>query len=114
MNDLMSRALLCGLGLASLTKDAIQKTAEDLVNQSKLSEEEGRRLVEDWQRRSDEAQKVLEEKVNSAIHSALKKLNLAAKAMQPKKTAKVAKSSKKSTKKTAKRRGTKKASGKAR
>ena len=114
MNDLMSRALLCGLGLASLTKEAIQKTAEDLVNQSKLSEEEGRKLVEDWQRRSNEAQKVLEEKVNTAIHGALQKLNLAAAAMKPKKKSKTAKSSKKATKKTASRRGGKKTAKKAR
>ena len=57
MSDLISRALLSGLGLASLTKDAIKKTAEDLVDSSKLSEEEGRKLVEDLQRRSTQAQK---------------------------------------------------------
>ena len=63
MSDLISRALLSGLGLASLTKDAIKKTAEDLVDQSKLSEEEGRKLVEDLQRRSTQAQKALEKKI---------------------------------------------------
>jgi polyhydroxyalkanoate synthesis regulator phasin len=77
LSDLISRALLSGLGLASLTKDAIKKTAEDLVDQSKLSEEEGRKLVEDLQRRSTQAQKALEKKIESSVHKVLKKLNLA-------------------------------------
>jgi len=78
MSDVISKALLCGLGLASLTKDAIQKTAEDLVKQSKISEEEGRRLVTDLQRRSKQAQKALEKEVDAAVHKVLQNLDLAA------------------------------------
>ncbi len=76
MSDIISRALLCGLGLANLTKDAIQKTAEELVDQSKLTEEEGRRLIKDLQRRSVQAEKALEKKVETAVHKVLKNLNL--------------------------------------
>lgn len=78
MSDTISKALLCGLGLASLTKDAIQKTAEDLVNQSKISEEEGRKLVKDLQRRSKQAQKVLEKEVDAAVHKVFQYLDLTA------------------------------------
>ncbi|MGA3068056.1 MAG: hypothetical protein ABSF29_14520 [Tepidisphaeraceae bacterium] len=76
MSDPITRALLCGLGLASLTKDAIKKTAEELADHSKLSEEEGRKLVKDLQRRSGEAQKALEETVETAVKKVLKSLNL--------------------------------------
>ena len=75
MADIISKAILSGLGLASLTKDAIKKTAEDLVSQSKLSEAEGRRLVRDFQRRTARAHKTLETKVESAIHNALESLD---------------------------------------
>src|SRR5271157_1341961 len=78
MSDVMSKALLCGLGLASLTKDAIQKTAEDLVKQSKISEEEGRKVAKDLQRRSKQAQTVLEKEVDSAVHNVFQHLDLAA------------------------------------
>ena len=78
MSDVISRALLCGLGLASLTKDAIQKTAKDLVDQSKISEAEGRRLVKDLQRRSKQAQKALEKHADAAVHSVFRNLDLAA------------------------------------
>jgi polyhydroxyalkanoate synthesis regulator phasin len=75
VSDLINKALLSALGLASLTKDAIRKTAEDLVDQSKLSEDEGRKLVEDLHRRSVQAQKALEKKVESVVHKVLKNLD---------------------------------------
>ena len=52
MSDTMSKALLCGLGLASLTKDTIEKTVEELIKQSKITEEEGKRVLKELPRRS--------------------------------------------------------------
>lgn len=76
MSDLISKALLSGLGLASLTKDAIQKTAKDLVDKSTISEAEGRRLVKELHRRTTHAQKAFEKKVEAAVNKAMKTLNL--------------------------------------
>lgn len=78
MSEVMSKALLCGLGLASLTKDAIQKTAENLVKQSKISEEEGRKFAKDLERRSKQARTALEKEVDTAVHKMLQHLDLAA------------------------------------
>jgi len=78
MNEVISKALLCGLGLVSLTKDAIQKTAEDLVKQSKISEEEGKRVVKDLQRRSKQAKKALEKEVDADVHKLLQNVDLTA------------------------------------
>lgn len=77
MSDLFNRALLVGLGLASLTKDAIEKTAEDLVNRSKISEAEGRKLIKDLKRRSARAQRALEKQVDSAVHMVFENVNVA-------------------------------------
>jgi polyhydroxyalkanoate synthesis regulator phasin len=93
MNQIISKAILSGLGLASLTRDAIRETAHDLVKRSKLSEEEGKRLVKDFQRRSVRAEKVLEKKVGTAVRKALKHLNLEQAGRQAK-SAKSAKSAK--------------------
>jgi polyhydroxyalkanoate synthesis regulator phasin len=87
LRDLISRALLCGMGLASLTTDALRKTAEDLVDQSKLSEAEGRKLVKELQRRSAEAEKAMEKRVETAVNKVLKKLNVRVVHGQPKKAA---------------------------
>jgi polyhydroxyalkanoate synthesis regulator phasin len=76
LKDFINKALLSGLGLASLTKDAIQKTVEELVESSNLSEAEGRKLVKELKGKANEVQKSVEKSVESAIHSALKSLNL--------------------------------------
>jgi polyhydroxyalkanoate synthesis regulator phasin len=76
VSDLISKTFLVGLGLASLTKDAIQKAVEDLVDQSKISEAEGRRLAKDLQRRSARARKALEQQADGAVHQVLTKLDL--------------------------------------
>jgi len=77
MSDLISKTLLTGLGLASLTKDAIHKTVEDLAKKSNLSEQEGRRLVKELHRRSTKAQKALEKTVQTAVNKLLKNLHVA-------------------------------------
>jgi polyhydroxyalkanoate synthesis regulator phasin len=77
VSDLISRALLCGLGLASLSKDAIQKTAEDFIAQSKISEEEGKRLMKELHKRAAKTQKSLDAKVEKAVNDALSGLNIA-------------------------------------
>jgi polyhydroxyalkanoate synthesis regulator phasin len=99
LSDIISRALLCGLGLASLSKDAIQKTAEDFIEQSKLSEEEGKRLLKEINKHSHQAQKTFDRKVEKAVNSALRGLNIAV----VKLPAAGAKSAKKGPKRAAKR-----------
>jgi len=84
LSDLISRAMLCGLGLASLSKEAIQKTAEDFIQQSKLSEEEGKRLMKDLHKRSAQVQKTLDQKVQKAVNTALRGLNIAVVKLPPK------------------------------
>ena len=76
MNDVISKAVLSGLGFASLTRDAIRETAQVFVKQSKLSEQEGRRLVKEFQQRTATAEKALEKRVNQAVRKALKTLDL--------------------------------------
>ena len=86
MKEIISKAILSGLGFASMTRDAIMETANDLVKRSKLSESEGRRLVKEFQHRSAHVQKVFEKKVESAVHEALKHLEPAS--LHPKKKTK--------------------------
>lgn len=76
MNEVISKAVLSGIGLASLTGEAIRKTAHDLVKRSKLSQEEGKRLVKDFQRRSVAMERTLKKNVDSAVKKALKQLDL--------------------------------------
>ncbi len=103
MNDVISKAILSGLGFASLTRDAIVETANGLVKQSKLSEKEGRRLVKEFQERSKSAQKVLEKKVNEAVSKAVKSLDLESPQRPAKKAKGVAKRKTTARRKTARK-----------
>ena len=76
MKEMISKAIFSGLGLMSLTMEAIQETVTDLVNQSKLSEAEGRKVVKAFAQRSARTQQMLEKRVDSAVHKVLKNLDL--------------------------------------
>jgi len=76
MLDLAKRGVLTGIGLASLTKDKIEELAENIIEESKLSEEEGRKLVDDLLKQSEEARKNLEEEVKKTVGDALKRLDI--------------------------------------
>jgi polyhydroxyalkanoate synthesis regulator phasin len=76
VTDLIGKALLRGLGLANLTRNAIKKTVDDVAARSSLSEDEGRKLVKDLKRRSTKAQKRMEKTVGMAVNTLLKELNL--------------------------------------
>src|SRR5690242_7680597 len=97
MTELVSKAILSGLGFMNLTREAIQQTVQNLVDQSKVSEAEGRRIVKEFERRSGRAQRKLEKHVEDAVHAVFKKFDLSP---RPKRS----KAKKASKKKPAKRR----------
>ena len=77
MSEFITKAMLSGLGLASLTKDAIEQMARELAKRSKLSEHEGRRLMRDLQRKSVRTQKAMHQTMEGAVHTFVNSLNLA-------------------------------------
>jgi|LZCG01.1.fsa_nt_gb polyhydroxyalkanoate synthesis regulator phasin len=76
MLDLVRKGVLTGIGLASLTKDKVEELAEKIIEETKLSEEEGRKLVEDLLKQSEEARKNLEEEVKKTVGEAVEKLDI--------------------------------------
>ena len=76
MDEIISKAVVSALGFASLTRDVIYESARHLVKRSKLSEEEGERLVKDFQLRAARAERVLKKNVNVAVRKALKHFDL--------------------------------------
>jgi polyhydroxyalkanoate synthesis regulator phasin len=103
MKEMISKAIMSGLGFASLTTEAIRETANDLVKRSKLSEAEGKRLVKEFQQRSAHVQKSFEKKVESAVHEALKHLEPANMARKSSKAKGKRAGSRRSAKRAAKR-----------
>ena len=68
--------MLTGFGLALIAKDEVEDLAKDLVNKGKMSENEGTKFLEDLQKRYDETQQKLEEKLQKAVKDFMKKADV--------------------------------------
>ena len=76
MLNIVKKSMLTGIGLALIAKDEVEDLAKELVNKGKMSENEGMKFLEDLQRRYDETQKKLEEKVQRAVKDFMKKADV--------------------------------------
>lgn len=75
MLDITKKAILLGIGLASMAGDKIEELGKKIAEEEKLSKEEGRKLVEDLLKQSDEATKSLKDQVEKFVGSALGKVD---------------------------------------
>ncbi len=76
MLNIIKKSMLTGIGLALIAKDEVEDLAKELVNKGKMSENEGTKFLEDLQKRYDETQKKLEEKVRRAVKDFMKKADI--------------------------------------
>jgi polyhydroxyalkanoate synthesis regulator phasin len=76
MVDLLKKALYASMGLAFMTKEKIEETVKNLAKEARVSETEGRKLVEDMLKKSAEARTALEATVAKTVEAMLKKLSL--------------------------------------
>ena len=79
MIELIKKALYTGVGLALLTKDKAEEMVKDLTQQAKLSEQEGKDLFEGLLKQSEQARNDFQAKVDEAVLTVVKRLNLATK-----------------------------------
>ena len=67
MVDLIRKAIYTGLGLAVLTKEKAEELVKDLAEQAKLSEHEGKDLVDNLLKQSEQARNDFQSKVDEAV-----------------------------------------------
>ena len=79
MFDIIKKTMLTGIGLAVMTKEKAEKFANDLAETGEMSEKEGKKLVDDLLKNSEEIKKDLEAKVEGMVQKALEKVDLASK-----------------------------------
>ena len=79
MIELVKKTLLTGVGVAALTKEKIEEVAKDFVEKGKMTEQEGRDLVKDLVKRSDESRIELQELIETKVQALLEKMDLAKK-----------------------------------
>jgi polyhydroxyalkanoate synthesis regulator phasin len=77
MIDLLKKVMFTGLGVASLTKDTLEEIAQDFVKKGKLSEQEGKKFVDELLVRSNESKEAIRAQIDERVQLALQKMNIA-------------------------------------
>jgi len=79
MKEMLKNVLNTGLGAAFLTKEKIEELRKDLIEKGKLSQDEGKQLVDDLIRKSEKAKDQLDLWINKRVEDRINQLNLATK-----------------------------------
>ena len=76
MFDLLKKTMLTGIGIASMTKDKIEELGKKISAESKLTEEEGKKMVNDLLKQSEKAREDLEAQIQKLVKKSLEKLDI--------------------------------------
>jgi polyhydroxyalkanoate synthesis regulator phasin len=79
MLELVKKVLLTGVGVAVLSKEKIEEVAKDFAEKGKLTEQEGKALVDDLLARSEESRVELQKQVEQRVQAVMEKMDLAKK-----------------------------------
>ena len=74
--DVMKKVAYTGIGLAFLTGEAVRDTAKKIAEERNMSEEEGRKLVEEMTGRAEEAREELESRIDKRVRKYLDKIDV--------------------------------------
>ena len=77
MIDLIKKAVLTGMGVASLTKDKIDEFSRELIEKGKLTEQEGEKFVQEMRKRAEESRDALMLQTDKIVEATLNKMQLA-------------------------------------
>ena len=76
MLDFIKKTMLTGIGLAMKTKDELEEWVREIVKKGEMSENEGKSFLDDLKKKSKEAQKDFEDKIESKFKDLLKKADI--------------------------------------
>ena len=77
MMQLLKKSAFMSLGLAVLSTSAIKRIGQKIAEESKLSEEEGRKLVEDMLVESEKSKDLLKKKVEKCVKESVSEMDIA-------------------------------------
>lgn len=76
MEDLFKKFVYTGVGLVAMTAEKLQETIDGMVDEGKLSKEEGRKVVDDLMEATESKREEFEEKIKSFTEKVIESLNL--------------------------------------
>jgi len=75
--DLIKKTLYTGIGMVLKTREEVEDLAREWTQKQQMSEDEGRRFMDDLMRKYDTSSSDLEEKIEKMVRRALNKVNIA-------------------------------------
>ena len=76
MLELIKKTMLTGIGLALLAKDEVEDLAKELVEKGKMTEKDGKKFLDELQKRYEDVQNKLENRVEKTVKEFLKKADV--------------------------------------
>ncbi len=75
MEDLIKKFVYTGVGLASLTAEKLQKSIDKLIDEDKISENEGRKIVDEFFQKTESKKKSFETQISKIIKEVISKFD---------------------------------------
>jgi len=75
MEDLIKKFVYTGVGLASLTAEKLQKSIDKLVDEDKISEKEGRKIVNEFFKKTESKKKLVETQIGKITEEVISKFD---------------------------------------
>lgn len=76
MEDILKKVLYTGVGIATVTAEKLQETVDEWVGKGKVSEEEGKKIVEDFWGQVESRKNEIEERVKAMFEKVTDKVNV--------------------------------------
>jgi len=77
--EFMKKAMMIGIGIAMKTQSEIEEMTKDFVEKTKMSEDEGKKFIDDMVKKYDEAKKDMEKKIRDGVAEYMTKADIASK-----------------------------------
>jgi len=76
MMDLLKKGILIGIGIGVATKSKLEEAAKEIVKELKISEEEGKKILEDLIKQSESAKESFEKKTSELVNKIITNLDI--------------------------------------
>ena len=76
MEDLIKKVLATGIGAAILARDKVNEIIDDLVEKGKLSEQEGRKYLDEIKAYTSQSKEEAEKNMKELLENMLKRMNI--------------------------------------
>ncbi|MCL7489197.1 MAG: hypothetical protein M8357_13600 [Desulfobulbaceae bacterium] len=77
MQEMIKNLFYLGAGAAFVTKEKIEELKNELVEKGKMTQDEGKKFVDELMKKSEDMKKEIDDKINRTVTERLEKMNVA-------------------------------------